>query len=64
MTQGNAGMCFLIVKEESGTVPDRFPFYTLRNLYFTKANEESGTGYYEDFDTQKQISDECDSAAE
>ena len=51
MTQGNAGMCFLIVKEESGTVPDRFPFYTLRNLYFTKANEESGTGYYEDFDT-------------
>ena len=57
-------MRFPNVKEESGTVQDRFPFYTLWILYFTKANEESGTGYYEDFDTQKQISDKCDSAAE
>ncbi len=44
-------MHFPNVKEESGTVQDRFPFYTLWILYFTKANEESGTGYYEDFDT-------------
>ncbi len=46
-------MCFLEVKGESGTGQDRFPFYTLWILYFTKANEESGTGSYEDFDTKK-----------